>query len=169
MPDIARPPQSEEGTAVCEFSILKDGKIANLKIVGSSGSMPLDRAAYGSLSRSSPFPPLPKEFSRPYLALRFRFVYDHGPKKPGFSISPVEATVAIGSSVQFRADENDQTASVSWRITGCNEDCGTISLTGLYTASSKVANPSKVTVTANLISNPDYVVQATVTVVAPRP
>src|ERR1700730_13491757 len=34
-----------------------------------------DRPAWGSITASNPFPPLPSEFTGPYLALRFRFYY----------------------------------------------------------------------------------------------
>ena len=36
----------------------------------------LDRPAWGSITGSDPFPPLPTEFTGPYLALRFRFYYN---------------------------------------------------------------------------------------------
>ena len=62
----------------------------------------------------------------------------------GFSISPAEAAVAAGSSVQLRALENYKDTTVTWSIVDCNSDCGTISDTGLYTAPPKVPNPSKV-------------------------
>ena len=37
---------------------------------------PLDRAAWGGITASNPFPPLPSNFGGPYLALRFRFYYN---------------------------------------------------------------------------------------------
>jgi TonB family protein len=36
----------------------------------------LDRPAWGSITASNPFPPLPSESTGPYLALRFRFYYN---------------------------------------------------------------------------------------------
>ena len=41
-----------------------------------SGDVPLDRAAYGGISASDPFSPLPHEFHGPYLALRITFFYN---------------------------------------------------------------------------------------------
>ena len=50
--------------------------MAGLQIVGSSGDVALDRAAYGGITASKPFPPLPTEFGGQYLALRFHFYYN---------------------------------------------------------------------------------------------
>ena len=36
----------------------------------------MDRPAYGSITGSNPFPPLPKEFPGPYLGLRFSYLYN---------------------------------------------------------------------------------------------
>jgi len=115
-----------------------------------------------------------KEFGGTYLALRFYYYYnmDAGaPAKHKFSISPAEATAALGSSVQFHArqDDNQEDVAVTWNITGCN-DCGTMSATGLYTAPLKLPNSPKVKISAKRISNflPDTV-QATVTVIAAEP
>jgi len=49
-------------------------------LVGSSGHVPLDRAAWGGISASNPFPPLPEQFKGDYLALRFGFSYN--PDRP---------------------------------------------------------------------------------------
>ena len=38
--------------------------------------MALDRAAYGGITASNPFPPLPSEFTGQYLGLRFTFYYN---------------------------------------------------------------------------------------------
>lgn len=66
----------KRGKVVLEFAILKDGSVAGLKVVGSSGDIALDRPAYGSITGSNPFPPLPKEFAGPYLGLRFSYYYN---------------------------------------------------------------------------------------------
>jgi TonB family protein len=55
---------------------MKDGKVAGMRIIGPSGYVSLDRAAWGGITASSPFPPLPNEFKGPYLALRFHFYYN---------------------------------------------------------------------------------------------
>ncbi|MGC2196203.1 MAG: TonB family protein [Terriglobales bacterium] len=72
-------PESAEmkrGKVVLEFAILKDGSVAGLKYDAGSGDIALDRAAYGSITGSNPFPPLPKEFTGPYLGLRFSYYYN---------------------------------------------------------------------------------------------
>lgn len=76
IPESARAPLMKKGKVSIEFAILKDGQVAGLQIVGSSGDVALDRAAYGGISASKPFPPLPSEFSGQYLALRFHFYYN---------------------------------------------------------------------------------------------
>jgi TonB family protein len=68
--------QMKKGNLVIEFAITKDGKVADMHLAASSGDVPLDRAAWGGITASNPFPPLPTEFNGPYLALRFRFFYN---------------------------------------------------------------------------------------------
>lgn len=76
VPEEARPPQLMSGETTIEFAILRDGKVAGMRIVHGSGSVPLDRAAWGGLTSSNPFEPLPLEFTGPYLALRIHFLYN---------------------------------------------------------------------------------------------
>ncbi len=66
----------KKGWVVIEFYIMKDGSVAGLKIVGSSGDPTLDRPAYGSITGSNPFEPLPSNFPGPYLELRFKYFYN---------------------------------------------------------------------------------------------
>jgi len=66
----------KRGKVVLRFAILKDGSVAGLQIEGSSGDISLDRPAYGSITGSNPFPPLPREFNGPYLGLRFSYYYN---------------------------------------------------------------------------------------------
>lgn len=68
--------QDKKGKLAIEFAITKDGKVAGMKLVASSGDVPLDRAAWAGITASDPFPPLPTEFGGEYLALRFRFYYN---------------------------------------------------------------------------------------------
>jgi outer membrane biosynthesis protein TonB len=71
-------PQSAEmkkGKLAIEFVINKDGSVAQMRM-DSSGDVSLDRPAWGSITGSNPFPPLPTEFRGPYLALRFRYYYN---------------------------------------------------------------------------------------------
>ena len=68
----------KKGRVVLEFYIMKDGSVAGLKVVGSSGDVAMDRPAYGSITGSNPLPPLPIEFTGPYLGLRFSYYYNLG-------------------------------------------------------------------------------------------
>jgi TonB family protein len=76
IPEAARAPLLKRGKVSIEFAILKDGSVAGLRIVGPSGDISLDRAAYGGITASNPFQPLPGEFKGQYLALRFHFYYN---------------------------------------------------------------------------------------------
>jgi TonB family protein len=68
--------EMKKGKLAIEFAITKDGRVADLRLVASSGDVALDRPAYGSITESNPFPPLPSEFTGPFLSLRFRFYYN---------------------------------------------------------------------------------------------
>lgn len=76
IPEVARAPLMKRGKVSIEFAILKNGQVAGLRIIGPSGDIALDRAAYGGISASNPFQPLPGEFKGEYLALRFHFYYN---------------------------------------------------------------------------------------------
>jgi TonB family protein len=76
IPEEARPPMLKKGRVAIEFAITKDGKVAGMRIVAPSGDTPLDRAAWGGITASAPFAPLPDQFHGPYLALRFHFYYN---------------------------------------------------------------------------------------------
>lgn len=80
IPDEARLPMRKRGKVAIEFVILPDGKIAGMRLAGQSGDIALDRAAWGGISASNPFSPLPSEFHGPYLALRFYFYYNPDPR-----------------------------------------------------------------------------------------
>jgi TonB family protein len=73
IPDIAR---NKRGKLAIEFAILKEGNVRGMKLTESSGNVILDRAAWAGITRSSPFPPLPREFKGNYLKLRFHFSYN---------------------------------------------------------------------------------------------
>ena len=47
-----------------------------MRLAGTSGDVALDRAAWGGITASNPFPPLPGQFGGQYLALRFHFYYN---------------------------------------------------------------------------------------------
>jgi TonB family protein len=68
--------QMKHGNLIIEFAITKDGRVAGMKLVATSGDVPLDRAAWAGITASDPFPALPSDFGGQYLALRFRFYYN---------------------------------------------------------------------------------------------
>ena len=59
----------QEGTPIVEFTILKNGEIANLK-VNTSGYRLLDREAQKIVLKSAPFPPIPKSLGKRSIDLR---------------------------------------------------------------------------------------------------
>lgn len=76
IPEVARAPLMKRGKVSIEFAILRDGGVAGMRLTGPSGDVSLDRAAWGGITASNPFPPLPGEFGGQYLALRFHFYYN---------------------------------------------------------------------------------------------
>ena len=76
IPEEARSPLFKQGKLAIQFVIDKNGSVEGMKLIAPSGDIALDRAAWGGITASNPFPPLPKEFNGPYLALRFRFYYN---------------------------------------------------------------------------------------------
>ncbi len=76
MPPSVYPPISKQAKLSIEFVILKDGKTTSMVVHTSSGDVALDRAAWGSITASTPFPPLPKEFPGQILGLRFYYFYN---------------------------------------------------------------------------------------------
>jgi TonB family protein len=68
--------EMKKGKLQIEFAITKDGSVAGMQLSVGSGDDALDRAAWQGIAGSSPFPPLPSQFTGPYLALRFRFYYN---------------------------------------------------------------------------------------------
>jgi TonB family protein len=76
IPESARAPLMKKGKLTIEFAILKDGTVAGMKLVATSGDVALDRGAWGGITASNPFPPLPNEFGGQYLGLRFTFYYN---------------------------------------------------------------------------------------------
>ena len=68
--------EMKKGKLAIEFAITKNGQVADMRLVASSGDVALDRPAWGAITGSNPFPPLPSEFTGQYLALRFRFYYN---------------------------------------------------------------------------------------------
>lgn len=76
IPETAR--LGQKGRVAIVFEIVKDGSVPQIRLVASSGSDPLDRAAIASIRASNPFPPLPEEFTGKHLVLEFIYLYNLG-------------------------------------------------------------------------------------------
>ncbi len=76
IPESAYPPLRKHGKVAIDFAILKDGSVAGMKLYGPSGDVSLDRAAWGGITGSNPFPPLPSGFPGQFLSIRCRFYYN---------------------------------------------------------------------------------------------
>jgi TonB family protein len=81
IPESARPPQDKQGRVGIRFKIDPMGHVSGMVLEHPSGDIGLDRAAWGGIIGASPYPPLPAEFTGPYLELRFGFFYNVDPKK----------------------------------------------------------------------------------------
>ncbi|MGA2423215.1 MAG: TonB C-terminal domain-containing protein [Terriglobales bacterium] len=79
MPPSVYPPILKQGKLALEFVIMKDGTVQGLVRDTTSGDVGLDRAAMASITASTPFPPLPKEFPGKLLGLRFYYFYNLEP------------------------------------------------------------------------------------------
>jgi TonB family protein len=67
-------PDATEGTAaVVSFSIQRDGRITDVKLITPSGLGVYDRAAVRAIYGANPLPPLPPEFSGERLGVHLRF------------------------------------------------------------------------------------------------
>lgn len=76
IPESAMPPIMKKGKLAIEFVILKNGNVSGMVLKAPSGDIALDRAAWGGITASNPFPPLPREFPGQNLGLRFYFFYN---------------------------------------------------------------------------------------------
>ncbi len=64
-----------EGKVLLEFTLLRNGNIASLRILRSSGSDALDRAAKRAILDSVPFPPFPAGVKRKRLHVKLYIVF----------------------------------------------------------------------------------------------
>ncbi len=76
IPESARAPLFKQGQLTLSFVILPNGRVQGMRLEAGSGDVSLDRAAWGSITASDPFPPLPSVFHGPYLGLRCRYFYN---------------------------------------------------------------------------------------------
>jgi TonB family protein len=79
MPESAQ--LGDQGIVQLTFHINRDGSVTRGEpIIGArSGKEPLDRAAFSSIRASSPFDPLPPQFSGPNIELRYTYYYNINP------------------------------------------------------------------------------------------
>jgi TonB family protein len=192
IPSSARCPLARTGTVSIEFAIDKHGHVAAIKLAdgGSSGDTKLDRAAWGAIAGSDPFPPLPKEFSGSYIALRFRFYYNpltaseigsDVPRSQGTPPSairvkiygvPGDVQVPVGSSQLITAAVEGTTNQVlRWTVVGvgCSGSaCGTV-MDGLYIAPALRPDPPVVNVFAIAAADPSARACTTIHLVAAAP
>ena len=76
IPESARAPLMKKGKVSIQFFIMKNGTVRGMALVSTSGDTALDRGAWGGITASNPFPPLPPEFGGENLELRFHFFYN---------------------------------------------------------------------------------------------
>jgi len=156
IPTAAYRPLLKQGKVLIKFTILKDGSVADMKLTEPSGDVSFDRAAWGGIIASSPFPPLPNEFNGQHIRLRFYFYYN----PITVAISPEDHVQVIAGSLQeFAAKVKGTTdAAVTWNVKGkgCwGSSCGTIegNLQATYIAPTILPNPAFVTVTATPVAD----------------
>ncbi|MCX7918636.1 MAG: TonB family protein [bacterium] len=71
----ARATASRESKTVVFFQIQRTGRITNIQVEQSSGSIQLDAAAVRAVQLADPLPPLPQGFQSEVLRIHFGFVY----------------------------------------------------------------------------------------------
>lgn len=186
--------ETKKGKLAIEFAIKPDGHVADMKLVATSGDVALDRPAWGSITASNPFKPLPAGFTKPFLALRLRFYYnpDKGesyvpprhfvdsasgtPSKIGVkptsgikvSISaPADLRVSVGGSRTMTAlvtGAGSQDNTVEWRVIGFGCSEATCGEMTEDTYYAPAVMPNPPFVTLTAISKADPSAKASVTV-----
>ncbi len=68
----------QEGTLVLRFTILKDGRLAGVWLVQSSGYRLLDEEAINAVKEAAPFNPIPDRLKKDHLNIEARFTYSLG-------------------------------------------------------------------------------------------
>ena len=67
--------EGKEGKVDVEFTILKDGRLLDVRILQSSGFSALDGEAVRAVGAASPFTPIPAQIALEQLSIRFTFNY----------------------------------------------------------------------------------------------
>ncbi len=65
-----------QGDLLIDFAIARDGTLASLALVRSSGHRALDEEAVGAIRKASPFAPIPAQYQIPSLQIRAHFIYE---------------------------------------------------------------------------------------------
>ena len=76
MPESVFAPINKAGLVAIDFAVMKNGEVVGMKLAGSSGDVALERASWGSITSSSPLPPLPQEFPEQLIRIRFLYCYN---------------------------------------------------------------------------------------------
>jgi TonB family protein len=63
------------GTNVVRFTVMPDGRLRSLEVLGSDAHISLDRTSVRAIETSVPFLPLPRDFPEEYLEVTARFSY----------------------------------------------------------------------------------------------
>jgi protein TonB len=73
-----RNPVSSDIPIVCvvNFRVIKSGRVIDLRVVESSGIPSFDDACLRAVEKSSPFPPLPRQFADEVIGLTLPFKYE---------------------------------------------------------------------------------------------
>jgi TonB family protein len=181
----------KQGKLAIEFSIGKDGHVSDMHLAASSGDVALDRPAWGSITNSDPFKPLPADFKGQYLALRLHFTYN--PEK-NFLVRPGKGDAAAikkstsgivvsisapgdpqvqagGSQVVTAKVTGTEEKAVEWKVTGSScagSACGKM-IGDLYIAPNAVPSLPYVTLTAIAKADPTAKASVTFHIVQPAP
>ncbi len=78
----SRSKETTGGDATIEFTILKDGSVADVKLADGAGHAALGDLAMDAVRKSGPFAPLPAQFGGPAISIRCRFYYEPSSKPP---------------------------------------------------------------------------------------
>ncbi len=76
-PEIARE-EGVEGKVLLEFKVLKNGKLAFVKVLKSSSYDMLDSAAVYSVKKAAPFPSIPRKLGKKALTMRLWIKFELG-------------------------------------------------------------------------------------------
>lgn len=67
------PAVNKDSEVVLEFTVLKTGQVKDAKIFKSSGDKKVDDSALTALKKAAPLPPLPLNFPRDEVTIKFNF------------------------------------------------------------------------------------------------